>query len=167
MTKSHLRTMLALAVVVALALATGACGSSDKKTTASSPTATSADAVPAADTTTETTPPATSTVGVEASEMKFALTSPTATAGKVTFNVKNVGTVKHEMVVIKTDKGAGDLAVNGKVPETGAVGEVESDDLGPGVSVSKTMKLKAGHYALISNLPGHYSGGMYADLNVS
>ncbi|MEA2312683.1 MAG: hypothetical protein QOE28_2651, partial [Solirubrobacteraceae bacterium] len=35
-----------------------------------------------------------------------------------------------------------------------------------GAAKALTLNLKPGHYALICNLPGHYTAGMYADLTV-
>lgn len=86
-------------------------------------------------------------------------------AGPVTFSVKNDGTVVHEMVVIKTDKGAANLAdANGEVDEAGAVGEVA--DLAAGGSQDLQLNLEPGKYALVCALPGHYTSGMYADFIV-
>jgi uncharacterized cupredoxin-like copper-binding protein len=86
-------------------------------------------------------------------------------AGTVTFEVKNEGTIDHEMVVIKTDMGAANLAIlpNGKRDETGAVDEIvlaadESGDL--------EVDLEPDAYALVCNVPGHYDEGMYADFTV-
>ena len=33
-------------------------------------------------------------------------------------------------------------------------------------SETLTLTLKPGHYSIICNLPGHYTGGMYTDLTV-
>ena len=85
-------------------------------------------------------------------------------AGTVTFEVKNEGTLVHEMVVIKTDKGAANLGTDGEADETGAVDEVA--DLPAGESKTLELDLKAGKYALVCNLPGHYAAGMYADFTV-
>jgi uncharacterized cupredoxin-like copper-binding protein len=84
-------------------------------------------------------------------------------SGAVTFDVVNGGTIEHEMVVIKTDKGAANLATDGEADETGAVDEIvlaasESGDL--------KVDLEPGAYALVCNLPGHYAAGMYADFTV-
>jgi uncharacterized cupredoxin-like copper-binding protein len=86
-------------------------------------------------------------------------------AGTVTFEVTNEGTIEHAMVVIKTDKGAANLAIlpNGNVDKTGAVDEIvlaadESGDL--------EVDLEPDAYALVCNLPGHYFEGMYADFTV-
>ena len=53
--------------------------------------------------------PPSDTVDVNATEMKFDLSTGRAPAGKVTFNVANTGAVEHEMVVVRTDTPAGDL----------------------------------------------------------
>jgi uncharacterized cupredoxin-like copper-binding protein len=84
--------------------------------------------------------------------------------GKVTFEVKNEGTLVHEMVVVKTDKGAANLGTDGEADESGAVDEVA--DLPAGESKTLELDLDAGSYALVCNLPGHYSQGMYADFTV-
>jgi uncharacterized cupredoxin-like copper-binding protein len=107
------------------------------------------------------------TVGVKATEMKFDLTTDRAPAGKVTFNVENAGAVEHEMVVIRTDTPAGDLPEkNGERDETGAIGALRAKQLQPGASASLTRTMKAGHYALVCALPGHYEAGMYSDFTV-
>jgi len=107
------------------------------------------------------------TVGVKATEMKFGLTTDTAPAGKVTFNVRNTGAVEHEMVVVRTDTPAGDLPeIAGKRDETGAIGAIGAKQLQPGASASLTRTMTAGHYALVCALPGHYEAGMYSDFTV-
>jgi uncharacterized cupredoxin-like copper-binding protein len=88
-----------------------------------------------------------------------------AKAGKVTFSVKNSGSVPHEFVVLRTDTPAGQLPIKaGRADETGNVGE--SGDLEAGASKTIAVNLKAGHYALICNLPGHYTAGQHTDLTV-
>jgi len=108
--------------------------------------------------------PSSNTIAVALTEMKVAPTPAAAPAGEVTFNVDNAGALPHEMVVIKTKKPADQLGTGSTVPETGKVGE--TGDM-PAKS-KKTLKLKlaAGHYALICNVPGHYAAGMHADFNV-
>ena len=87
-----------------------------------------------------------------------------AAAGNVTFRVRNSGNVKHEFVVLRADKPAGDLLKGEEADESGNVGEL--GDVAPGVSKTLKLNLKAGHYALICNLPGHYKAGQYADFTV-
>ena len=77
-------------------------------------------------------------------------------AGKVTFNVKNTGTMTHEFVVVKTDLEPGALPTkaDGSVNEDGtgltAVGELE--DVEVGKSKSTTFDLAAGKYVLFCNV---------------
>ena len=87
-----------------------------------------------------------------------------APAGRVSFNVRNTGTIPHEFVVLQTDKPAGSLLNGARADETGNVGE--SGDLAPGAAKTLSVKLKAGHYALVCNLPGHYSAGQHIDFTV-
>jgi uncharacterized cupredoxin-like copper-binding protein len=87
-----------------------------------------------------------------------------AKAGKVTIDATNGGKVEHELIVLRTDKPAGALGAGARVPETGNAGEV--GNLAPGASKRVTLKLPAGHYALVCNLPGHYKLGMHRDLTV-
>ena len=48
----------------------------------------------------------------------------------------------------------------------GAKGEIAS--IAPGATKKLVVKdLKAGHYALVCALPGHYQSGMYSDFTVS
>src|SRR3954454_17261864 len=76
---------------------------------------------------------------VTLSEFKISASPKTASAGKVTFNVKNAGDMEHEMVVIKTSTAASKLKVGSynRVGEKGAVGEVE--DLAGGKSKKLTL----------------------------
>ena len=100
-----------------------------------------------------------------AGSMWIALSHSTVTPkGKVTFNVSNVGHIVHEFVVIQTDKRANGLGTGSRVPENGNVGE--TGDVQPGTSKTLSLKLKPGHYALICNLPNHYSSGMHTDFVV-
>ncbi len=141
---------LAVAVVAAGLLLPG-CGSSDKKSASS--------------TATTITTSASGKVGVKLVEFKLTPAPTTAPAGTVTFAVRNAGQVKHEFVVIKTAKPAGDLLKGSEADEAGNVGEI--GNIPPGQSKTLALKLAAGHYALICNLPGHYKAGQYANFNVS
>jgi len=99
-----------------------------------------------------------------AGSMWIALSRSTNSGSKVTFRVRNVGNLPHEFVVLKTDKSANGLGTGSRVPEDGNVGE--TGDLQTGESKALKLKLKAGHYALICNLPGHYAAGMHTDFTV-
>jgi uncharacterized cupredoxin-like copper-binding protein len=97
-------------------------------------------------------------------EFSIAPTPDKVAAGKVSFSVANAGKIEHEFVVLRTNKRAGDLLKGKEADETGNVGEIGS--VLPGQTKKLTLNLKAGHYALICNLPGHYTAGQHADFNV-
>lgn len=103
-------------------------------------------------------------VPVKLNEFNIVPAKQAAPAGKVTFVLKNIGKITHELVVVTTAKPAGGLLKGSKADETGAVGEV--GELKPAQTKKLTLTLKKGHYALLCNLPGHYSAGQFADFYV-
>lgn len=103
-------------------------------------------------------------VGIQLAEFTVRPTVTQAAAGKVTFDVQNSGRVTHEFVVLRTNKPAADLLRGNRADESGNVGE--TGDLRPGQAKSITLRLPAGHYALICNLPGHYAAGQHTDFTV-
>ena len=110
---------------------------------------------------------------VSATLKEFAVTLSTAKAapGSVTFTIKNDGTIAHEFVVVKFDLASDKLpsTAEGKVDEESSelTGIDEDEDIAAGSTKPLTVDLTAGHYVLICNLAGHYSGGMRASLEVS
>jgi uncharacterized cupredoxin-like copper-binding protein len=105
-------------------------------------------------------------VQVGLAEFTITPDQPTVKAGTFTFDVTNDGTTTHEMVLIKTDDAPADLPQeNGEVSEEGSVGEVA--DLKPDATGTLTVKLSAGSYVMICNLPGHYTAGMRTAFTVS
>lgn len=117
-----------------------------------------------------TPPPMGETVVVELDEWNVRPHKATVSAGGVTFEARNVGTIPHELVVLKTDLAADALVVEGAVVNEDAsgeeIGEIEEDELGPGQSASATFDLTSGKYVLFCNIPGHYQSGMFAALEV-
>jgi uncharacterized cupredoxin-like copper-binding protein len=104
---------------------------------------------------------------VKVSEKEWGMPAVPAKAppGKVTFTVRNAGKLKHEFIVIKTKRAASKLPLKGaRAVETGRVGKIPT--FGPGKKKTLTLKLKAGHYALICNLPAHYKAGQHSDFSV-
>src|SRR5579871_3743394 len=100
-------------------------------------------------------------------------------AGEVTFRVKNLGTMEHEMIVLKTDTPFDQLPVAdagdppapvatgaNKVDEANNVGETGDPNLKPGETRTFTVKLAPGKYVLVCNLAGHYQMGMRAPFQV-
>jgi uncharacterized cupredoxin-like copper-binding protein len=99
-------------------------------------------------------------VSVTLKEFSVTPAPKTTTAGKVTFSVKNTGTVSHELVVLKTNTAPGKLKVkNNKAVETGRVGKVKP--LKPGKSGTLTKTLAKGKYVLLCNVEGHYQAKQY------
>lgn len=99
-----------------------------------------------------------STVKVVIKEWSFKASTASVRAGKVTFVVRNAGTMKHEFVVLRTDRAPRALAMKGKqAVEAGMKGEIE--EFKPGLSKRLTLTLKPGKYVLLCNMPGHYKRG--------
>jgi uncharacterized cupredoxin-like copper-binding protein len=136
------------AAVVVLALAAG-CGSDDDTKS----TSTAAAAKPGAP-----------GVSVVMKEFTVEPTPASVAAGKVTFSVANEGKLKHEFVVVGTDKKADELLKGEEADETGNAGEI--GNLPPGSTKKLSIMLKAGHYVLLCNLPGHYKAGQRSDFTV-
>jgi uncharacterized cupredoxin-like copper-binding protein len=103
-------------------------------------------------------------VAVQVDEFSVFPGTQGAPKGKVRFVVTNIGTVEHEFVVLKTAQPAGNLLKGKEASESGAVGEIGS--VPPGQARTLSLTLKAGHYSLICNLPGHYKTGQFADFYV-
>jgi uncharacterized cupredoxin-like copper-binding protein len=99
-------------------------------------------------------------------EMKITDSVARVAAGNVRFTVTNRGSVTHEYVILRTTRPAAQLLVSGgRASEAGHVGEI--GDLPVGSTKTLRLRLAPGHYSIICNLPGHYLGGMHADLTVS
>lgn len=166
------RNIRPVTIVVAASLLTAAtglaaCGRSSNGGSSSATTP----ATPTTPVSATTTPAATSagtTVPVTLSEYKIKPAAVSAPAGHVVFDVSNDGAIKHQFTIIRTPKPAATVLSkqnpNDDIP--GARGEVAS--LKPGANAKLVIKkLKAGHYALVCALPGHYQSGMFADFTVN
>lgn len=148
--------------VMMLGLVTG-CGS-DSKTSAD--TSGGGDVTAAADAGGGT--PVTVTAGDKSDTEQFLTVDPvTVAAGKVTFTFKNTGNRQHEMVVLKTDEAIDQLVVgaDNRVSEDLSVGEISETDAGK--TVSTTLDLTAGAYALVCNIEKHYGQGMRSAFTVT
>jgi uncharacterized cupredoxin-like copper-binding protein len=100
------------------------------------------------------------------SELKMTVAPGKVKAGSVTFVVANKGSAPHEMVVVPLAAGQAKVPQkNGRAVEKGALGE--APEMAGGRSKTITLKLKAGRYSLLCNVPGHYAGGMYVGFTVS
>ena len=104
----------------------------------------------------------------------------TVKAGNVTFKVINVGTIEHELVVLKTDTPYDQLPVADagdppapvksgadKVSEDANIGETGDPNLKNGDTRIFVIKdMKPGKYVLVCNIALHYGLGMRAPLTV-
>lgn len=105
------------------------------------------------------------TTKVTMDEFSLRASPKSISAGKVTFSVKNNGSDRHELVVLRTSTAASKLPQSGgRASEKGRVGD--TGVFAGGASKKLTLTLKKGHYVLICNLPGHYTGGMRSDFTV-
>jgi hypothetical protein len=95
-------------------------------------------------------------------EFDLTISSPSAPAGEVSFEVKNAGELPHELLVIRTDLDAAELPFEDfKVVEEGLDIVAALEDLAAGESGTLTAELEAGHYVLICNLSGHYEESQF------
>lgn len=108
------------------------------------------------------------TVSATMSDKDIVLDQASVSAGKVTFKVKNAGTLVHSMVVIKTNLDQAKLPADpkdpGKVEERGSVGKVPQME--KGTSRDVTLDLSSGKYVLVCNEPAHYLLGMHVGFTV-
>ena len=105
-------------------------------------------------------------VKVTEKEFKVTPVPVKAPAGFVSFKVKNIGALKHEFIVLKSKVAASKLPVkNNKAVLKGTVkGKLAS--VAPGQTKTLTIKLRAGKYILLCNLPAHYKAGQRAAFTV-
>jgi len=104
-------------------------------------------------------------VSVALAEWKLVPSQATVRPGRVTFVVRNDGSIVHELVVLRSDRHHHSLKVQGgKAVETGRLGRIPQ--VPSGVSRRLTLRLPAGRYVLLCNLLGHYQAGQFAALRV-
>ena len=105
-------------------------------------------------------------------EMDLVVSSATAPAGEVIFQVRNAGELPHELVVIRTDKDADELPIKAvRVVERRLDIVARSEHVQAAHETTLTVSLEPGHYVLICNLSGHYEEsrfgpGMRANFDV-
>ena len=96
---------------------------------------------------TASSPRAATTVQVSEKEFKIMLASTTLMAGQVTFDVKNVGTVPHDLVIAGTSD--------------------RTKLISPGQTAMLTAQLKPGRYELYCSVAGHKQAGMDEKITVA
>ena len=117
-------------------------------------------AAPPADTATSGT-----AVSVTLEEWKLVPAQVIVRQGRISFVVRNDGTMDHEFVVLRSDVHHHSLKVTGgRAVEKGRVAEIPL--IPSGVSKRLTLTVRPGKYVLLCNLVGHYQAGQYAALRV-
>lgn len=113
-------------------------------------------------------------VDVQLKQWSVGASTTTPSAGPVTFDVTNAGTIPHEFVVLRTQTEAADISIAKFEGEPDRINEDtagtnvgETGDLQPGASKSVTIDLKPGHYVFLCNLPAHFQSGMHVDVTVA
>lgn len=110
--------------------------------------------------------------------MMLRATPTTVAAGTITLQASDRGWRTHELVVLPLAAGAkaGQRipGADGKVSESGSLGEASAacatgagDGIPAGSTSWVTLKLPAGRYELVCNLPNHYVDGMRQELDVT
>ena len=125
-----------------------------------------------------------STAKIDLQEISIAVHPGLVQSGKVTLQVKNTGSIIHELVVVRAAsaaalpkvKKAGERSVGAideeKIPESDKLGE--TGDVPVGSTVTKTFKLTPGTYVVFCNIDtknggkvlNHFVHGMAAPLVV-
>jgi uncharacterized cupredoxin-like copper-binding protein len=100
-------------------------------------------------------------IGVTLGEMWVKTSTPTAKAGKVTFNVSNTGATMHQFAI-----GADPLTMEGSEPAAAAA-IAKGDMLHTGDTETVTADLKPGKYILYCLMGGHYAAGQKLPFTVS
>ena len=160
---------ISIGLLVIVAMTAIACGGDDDDSSPA-PAATAATQAPAATEAPAATQAAAAvgSVGVTVTEWSLEPAQSSITAGEVTFDVANGGTVPHEFVVIRTDADPTALPVAAGAADESSLDVVgRSDLIDGGSSTSVTFELSAGSYVLICNIPAHYGLGMSATFTVN
>ncbi len=109
------------------------------------------------------------TVAVSLTDNVVTLGAAIVAPGKVTFTVKNTGSVVHSLVVLKTnlahDKIPADPQDASRADERGKV--AGSGQIAAGETKEFTVDLSSGKYVVMCNEPAHYLVGMHTALTVN
>ena len=148
----------ALTAVAVGALLLGACGEDNGRV--DDPTSTS----------TAVAGQAENTVNVDMKEFSMTPGRTSVASGEISFRALNSGTIEHEMRVIRTDLDAKALPME----SGGAQADISKVDqrlsitgVNAGQSKTEKVRLAAGKYVLLCNLPAHYQSGMVAPFTVT
>lgn len=117
-------------------------------------------------------------MGMGMGMMQIGVNPRTVPAGTVSLRAFNRGAMLHEVVVLPLTKnqtpGQRPVGADWKADEAGSLGEAaqtcgsgDGDGVAPGAWSWTTLNLPPGRYELMCNIPGHYSSGMYTELDVT
>jgi uncharacterized cupredoxin-like copper-binding protein len=108
----------------------------------------------------------------EVKEWAISLSGASTAAGEVTFGLTNAGNIPHEFIVVRSDVD-GEALLEQVDPATSRLDEASLDAIGeqpefsPGETKVLTLDLEPGRYVVLCNIAGHFSSGMYADLEIT
>lgn len=106
-----------------------------------------------------------SEVSIALVEWKLLPGQITVRPGRVTFVVRNRGTMDHEFMILRSDRHHHSLVVKkGRAVETGRLAEIPL--IPRGATKRITLRVPRGKYVLLCNLIGHYQAGQYGSLLV-
>jgi len=158
-----------VAAFAALTLALAACASAATPNRPTSPVA----VVPTAAATIAVvapTAPAPAAGTIVLSEWKVVAAS-TVKAGTVKFKITNAGTIPHELLVFRSDLSAAAYPTDpaGDIIEEGGGVTLASDgaNIDPAGSQTRSIKLTAGTYLFVCNIPSHFHSGMFTVVTVT
>lgn len=109
------------------------------------------------------------TVAVDFDEFSVKVRPSSATAGLIRFEQRNRGAVDHDLVVVKTELAPDELPVRKVDVDLSAktlTVVLRDRRLGPGKTRTVPIRMQAGGYVLICNVPGHYQSGMRTSFEV-
>ena len=104
---------------------------------------------------------ATSTINADEKDYAISLSSSTAKAGTVTFNIKNTGPTPHNLGVVKNN---GASKAQGLTNQSDLI--KDSDTIDAGKTTTLTVDLQPGTYSVVCTVPGHIQLGMILTLTV-
>jgi len=104
---------------------------------------------------------ATSTINADEKDYAISLSSSTAKAGMVTFNIKNSGPTPHNLGIVK---GNGASKAQGLTNQSNLI--KDSDTIDSGKTTTLTVDLQPGTYSVVCTVPGHIQLGMILTLTV-